>query len=581
MKNRVLKTCLTALALSAAGLANADPVSLGSASQFTVLSASGAVNCTNSTIEGDVGSAVAGTKTGCMQSGEDVTPVSQDIQTDFNTAYSALAVEQCDNTLTTLAGQVLQPGTYCVDNASTNTGSVLTLDGDASDTWLFKIGASGAGALTGTDFVVNMSGGAEACNVTWWVADAVTLTRGDFKGDILAGKAVTVTGVASNSPVKGRVMANGTVVMTNADVLGCVAEAAARTEEAIAAALAAKLAAEAAEAAALLAVVTNVVDDVIGPNGENVIGAQGEPGIAGADGNDGTNGTNGAVGATGKNGPVGKNGADGAVGATGKNGPVGKNGADGAVGATGKNGPVGKNGADGAVGATGKNGPVGKNGADGAVGATGKNGPVGKNGADGADGIMYDGAFEGDMQYWNGNAWIMITAPTENAGSLSFCDGQPTWTQGECPVYYEIGDQGPAGGIVFYVSNEGLNGLEAAPADQGRVMWGCYSTPITGANGTAVGTGEQNTADIIAGCDETTAASVASAYGPGWYLPSRDELNLILVNICCKVGGISHADYWSSSQISDSFAWGIQFSNDIQYKRFKGHIFRVRAVRAF
>jgi subtilisin family serine protease len=198
-------------------------------SEFTVLSTTGAVICTNSTIEGDVGSAVAGTKTGCMQSGETVTPVSQDIQADFSTAYSVLAVEQCDNTLTTLVGKVLEPGTYCVDSASTNTGGVLTLDGDASDTWLFKIGASGSGALTGTDFVVEMSGGAEACNVTWWVADAVTLTRSDFKGDILAGKAVTVTGVAPNSPLKGRVMANGTVTMTNADVQGCEAEATART----------------------------------------------------------------------------------------------------------------------------------------------------------------------------------------------------------------------------------------------------------------------------------------------------------------------------------------------------------------
>ncbi|PKG92855.1 hypothetical protein CXF95_28105 [Paraglaciecola sp. MB-3u-78] len=548
-----------------------------------------------------------------------------------------------------------------------------------------------------------MSGGAEACNVTWWVADAVTLTRGDFKGDILAGKAVTVTGVASNSPVKGRVMANGMIAMTNADVLGCVAEAAARTEEAIAAALAAKLAAEAAEAAALLAVVTNVVDDVIGPNGENVIGAQGEPGIAGADGNDGTNGTNGtngtlgkngadgAVGATGKDGPVGKNGADGAdgadgaVGATGKDGPVGKNGADGAdgadgavgatgadgndgtngtngavgatgkdgkdgpvgkngadgadgadgaVGATGKDGPVGKNGADGAdgadgavgadgndgtngtngavgatgkdgkdgpvgkngadgadgaVGATGKDGPVGKNGADGAdgadgaVGATGKDGPDGKNGADGADGIMYDGAFEGDMQYWNGNAWMMITAPTENAGSLSFCDGQPTWTQGGCPVYYEIGDQGPAGGIVFYVSNEGLNGLEAAPADQVATQWGCYGTSISGANGTAVGTGEQNTADIIAGCDETTAASVASAYGPGWYLPSIDEATLLYMQKDA-VGGFSHDGYWSSSHGGhNSFAWPQQFNPARgQYGNwYKSRVLRVRAVRAF
>jgi hypothetical protein len=491
MKNRVLKTCLTALALSVAGLANANQVSLGSASEFTVLSASGAVNCTNSIIEGDVGSAVAGTKTGCVQSGEDVTPVSQDIQTDFNTAYSTLAVEQCDNTLTTLAGQVLQPGTYCVDNASTNTGGVLTLDGDASDTWLFKIGASGAGALTGTDFVVNMSGGAEACNVTWWVADAVTLTRGDFKGDILAGKAVTVTGVASNSPVKGRVMANGTVVMTNADVLGCVAEAAARTEEAIAAALAAKLAAEAAEAAALLAVVTNVVDDVIGPNGENVIGAQGEPGIAGARGAAGVNGANGDTGARGIQGVAGNagtNGVNGAVGAkgdAGANGATGAKGAQGLSGATGAKGAQGLSGAPGARGIQGLAGNAGTNGAVGAKGDAGVNGATGAKGAqglsgdagvagaqgiqglagadsivagaDGADGIMYDGAFEGDMQYWNGNAWIMITAPTENANSLSFCDGQPTWTQGECPVNQPVAPTAPSAPVCdIFRQNMGL-----------------------------------------------------------------------------------------------------------------------------
>jgi hypothetical protein len=542
MKNIVLKTCLTALALSVAGLANANQVSLGSASEFTVLSASGAVNCTNSTIEGDVGSAVAGTKTGCVQSGEDVTPVSQDIQTDFNTAYSTLAVEQCDNTLTTLAGQVLQPGTYCVDNASTNTGSVLTLDGDASDTWLFKIGASGAGALTGTDFVVNMSGGAEACNVTWWVADAVTLTRGDFKGDILAGKAVTVTGVASNSPVKGRVMANGTVVMTNADVLGCVAEAAARTEEAIAAALAAKLAAEAAEAAALLAVVTNVVDDVIGPNGENVIGAQGEPGIAGARGAAGANGATGARGIQGLPGNAGVAGAQGIQGLAG---------------------------ADSIV--------------------------AGADGADGADGIMYDGAFEGDMQYWNGNAWIMITAPTENAGSLSFCDGQPTWTQGGCPVYYEIGDQGPAGGIVFYISNMGLNGLEAAPVDQGSAQWGCHGV-LPGSFSQAVGAGESNTNLMVAQrCDYGTgpgtvpgaqhmAAMMARSYSLGgysdWFLPSGGELYSMRIS---NLDILSDENfYWSSNQADNGPHDAWRSHRTLPAIRVnKNNEYLVRAVRAF
>jgi hypothetical protein len=231
----------------------------------------------------------------------------------------------------------------------------------------------------------------------------------------------------------------------------------------------------------------------------------------------------------------------------------------------------------------GPQGEIGEAGAKGDAGASGETGMVGATGQDGADGIMYDGAFEGDMQYWNGNAWIMITAPAENADSLSFCDGQPTWTQGGCNVGYEIGDQGPAGGIVFYVSNEGLNGLEAAPADQGQAKWGCYSTRISGANGTAVGTGEQNTSDIIAGCDETTAASIASAYGPGWYLPSSDELDLLYEQKDAGVvDGFNDYFYWSSSQINEGYAKYLRLESGVMYGNYdKSDAFLVRAVRAF
>ena len=233
----------------------------------------------------------------------------------------------------------------------------------------------------------------------------------------------------------------------------------------------------------------------------------------------------------------------------------------------------------------GPQGEIGEAGAKGDAGASGATGMTGATGQDGADGIMYDGAFEGDMQYWNGNAWIMITAPAENADSLSFCDGQPTWTQGGCQVGYEIGDQGPAGGIVFYVSNEGLNGLEAAPADQGVAAWGCFSTSISGANGTAVGTGEQNTVYINAVCDETTAASVASAYGPGWYLPSRGELNLLYVQkIAGVVGGFDSSSrdlYWSSSQVSDDVAWVKSFDVGAQTQFNKDRHLKVRAIRVF
>ena len=234
----------------------------------------------------------------------------------------------------------------------------------------------------------------------------------------------------------------------------------------------------------------------------------------------------------------------------------------------------------------GPQGRIGDRGDKGDAGASGATGMTGATGQNGADGVMYDGAFEGDMQYWNGNAWIMITAPAENADSLSFCDGQPTWTQGGCHVVvYEVGDTGPAGGIVFYVSNEGLNGLEAATVDQVGTQWGCLGTEISGANGTAVGTGEQNTAAIIAACSETTAASVASAYGPGWYLPSKDELNLLYVQKAAVVVGdfVSDNLYWSSSHADANFAW-FQFFDDCSQC---DHVFnkrgplRVRAVRAF
>jgi MSHA biogenesis protein MshQ len=198
---------------------------------FTVLSASAGVTCTNSIIEGDMGALGVVTKTGCVHDGAVVEEVSQDIQDDFSAAYSALANVQCPigNNLTKLVGEVLPPGTYCFDNASVNIGGTLTLEGNESDTWLFKIGTAGTGALTGTDFVVEMSGGANACNVTWWVSEDATITRGAFKGDILAGKEITVTGVAPTSTLTGRVMADGNIELTNADILYSCEEAASPT----------------------------------------------------------------------------------------------------------------------------------------------------------------------------------------------------------------------------------------------------------------------------------------------------------------------------------------------------------------
>ena len=148
-----------------------------------------------------------------------------------------------------------------------------------------------------------------------------------------------------------------------------------------------------------------------------------------------------------------------------------------------------------------------------------------------------------------------------------------------------IGDNGPAGGIVFYLTdNTGLHGLEAAPVDQVSSAWGCYGASISG--GTAVGTGAANTAAIVAaGCAEAdTAAKIADAYAVNgytdWYLPSKDELNL-LYQQKTVVGGFAYNNYWSSSEDGSSNAWVQYFDNGYQDYFDKRNTLPVRAVRAF
>jgi len=187
----------------------------------------GAVTCTNTppptTISGDVGSsggAASVVNTGCTINGAIVAPVSAQVLADFNSAYDGLAGVPCDQFLTgTLAGVTLTPGVYCFAAAAALTGT-LTLSGPADATWLFKIGTSGTGALTGTDFKVVMSGGADPCNVTWWVAEAATMTTSNFIGTILAGAGITVTSGGVGT-FNGRALAKAGVTITGGTLTGC------------------------------------------------------------------------------------------------------------------------------------------------------------------------------------------------------------------------------------------------------------------------------------------------------------------------------------------------------------------------
>jgi hypothetical protein len=218
---KYFSACL--LVLSQGALAQTAPV-LGNASSFAVLSAAaqgeGAVTCTDSTITGDVGSSgfpASVTQTNCTITGAVIAPVSAAVLTGYNGAYAALGDAYCDRTLTTLAGHTLQPGVYCFDAAATATGGTLTLEGPSDGTWIFKIGTGGTGALTGTNFRVLMAGGAPACNVYWWVAEAATMTDSDFKGTILAGAAITLT----RGTFVGRALAKDAVTLTGVAATGC------------------------------------------------------------------------------------------------------------------------------------------------------------------------------------------------------------------------------------------------------------------------------------------------------------------------------------------------------------------------
>ena len=228
-RQKCLPACIAALlACASPAFAAASAPTLGAAADFAVLSAApgglGAVTCTDSTITGVVGSSgppASVTQTSCTITGGVVAPVSAGALAAFNGAYDALAGQSCDSFLTgTLADVTLTPGVYCFAAAAALTGT-LTLSGGSSDTWLFKVGTSGTGALTGTNFSVVTASGASACNVTWWVAEAATMTTSSFKGTILAGADITGTGVAPTSPFEGRALAKAGVSLTNVAFLGC------------------------------------------------------------------------------------------------------------------------------------------------------------------------------------------------------------------------------------------------------------------------------------------------------------------------------------------------------------------------
>jgi len=192
----------------------------------------------------------------------------------------------------------------------------------------------------------------------------------------------------------------------------------------------------------------------------------------------------------------------------------------------------------------------------------------------------------------SGTTAVNPTTTTTYTLTATNTAGSVTATTTVAVSSYVLLDIGPAGGYIFYDKggySDGWRYLEAAPSDQNlKAVWGCDGIEISGADGTTVGTGEQNTIDIEAGCATAgTAADVCANLSLGgydnWFLPSKDELNLTYTNL--KVAGIGSFDdcyYWSSSESYNTAAYGQNFTNGTQNgSAGKYTPLQVRAVRAF
>jgi len=75
------------------------------------------------------------------------------------------------------------------------------------------------------------------------------------------------------------------------------------------------------------------------------------------------------------------------------------------------------------------------------------------------------------------------------------------------------------------------------------------------------------------------AIVACKSLGPGWRLPTKDELNMLYENKE-EIGGFANVNYWSSTEYGNASAWKQSFGSGFQNFNFKASLNYVRAVRA-
>jgi len=210
-------------------------VDLGMAGNFVILSKSGITDVPSSAITGDIGtSPITGAAIGvtCAEVSGTIYTVdaagpmpcrvinASRLTTaikNMQTAYTDAAGRPVSiNTLTQtylnlgageIGGLTLKPGVYKWTSALTISNDV-TLSGSSKDIWIFQISQT---LFLANGKKITLTGGAQAKNIFWQVAEGVTLgTTSQFKGIIL-GK--TLIALQTGASINGRLLAQTAVTL--------------------------------------------------------------------------------------------------------------------------------------------------------------------------------------------------------------------------------------------------------------------------------------------------------------------------------------------------------------------------------
>lgn len=210
------------------------------------------------------------------------------------------------------------------------------------------------------------------------------------------------------------------------------------------------------------------------------------------------------------------------------------------------------------------------------------------------------------------SSWKPSWEQWANAGKGGWtCGRSITWARDSAARTYALGDIGPGGGLVFFISG-GLT-YEMAPknwsgASDPTMAW-CSDTTHSVSTNDAIGTGAANTTAMLTSAGSFVActlgaANAVRAYAGGgktdWFLPSRQELNEMCsysrnpvtpsTGECNAMPDATFANgsygftadyYWSSSQLNTNDAWSKTFDSGGQSSDLKSISRSVRPVRAF